>query len=56
MITNYINEEDVSDAIQAYADAINDRDSNSSYIDGLLKKNRYGFGYMKKSVKKQARR
>lgn len=48
MITDYINEEDISDAIQAYADAINDRDSNSSYIDGLLKKNRDGFGYMKK--------
>lgn len=48
MITNYVNEEDISDAIQAYADAINDRDSNSSYINGLLKKNRDGFGYMKK--------
>lgn len=52
MITDYTNEEDISEAIQAYADAINDRDSNSSYIDGLLKKNRDGFGYMKKVCEK----
>ncbi|HEM8800268.1 TPA: SIR2 family protein [Klebsiella michiganensis] len=54
MITNYIYDEDISEAIQAYADAINDRDSNSLYIDGLLKKNRAGFGYMKKVCEKAA--
>ncbi|TCW51786.1 SIR2-like protein [Phytobacter diazotrophicus] len=52
MITNYVNDNDVSDAIQAYAEAINDRDSNSAYIDGLLKKNKDGFGYMKKVCEK----
>ncbi|EMH1201038.1 SIR2 family protein [Serratia marcescens] len=56
MITDYIRDEDVSDAIQAYADAISDRDSNSSYIDGLLKKNREGFGYMKKVCEQAGKR
>ncbi|MFW5404076.1 SIR2 family protein [Pectobacterium carotovorum] len=49
MITDYVYDADISYAIQTYADAINDRDSNSSYIDSLLKKNKDGFGYMKKT-------
>ena len=56
MITDYTHDEDISEAIKAYSDAINDRDANSSYIDGLLKKNRNDFGYMKEVCEKASKR
>lgn len=47
-VTDFTHDDDISEAIYAYADAIQNRSNNNAYIDGLLKKNREGFGYMKK--------
>ncbi len=56
MVTDYSRDDDISDAIYAYADAIQNRDSNSVYIDRLLKKNREGFGYMQKVCEQASKR
>ncbi len=46
-ITNFVNDEDLMKAISTYAEALASRDENPRYIDGLLKKNRYGKGYIR---------
>ncbi|MFM0724875.1 SIR2 family protein [Paraburkholderia strydomiana] len=46
-ITNFSNDEDLTKAIITYADALASRNENPRYIDGLLKRNRYGKGYIR---------
>lgn len=55
-VTSFAYDDDISEAIYAYADAIQNRNSNSAYIDGLLKKNREGLGYMKKVCEQASQR
>lgn len=47
-VTEFLRDDDLANAITAYADAIVHRDVNSAYIDELLRKNRQGLGYMNK--------
>lgn len=47
-VSKYRNDEDLIKAVEAYVDAINDRDSNRGYIDELLRKSKDGRSYMGK--------
>ncbi|MDB0568315.1 SIR2 family protein [Ralstonia solanacearum] len=47
-VTKFHSDEDLSKAIDAYVEAIGRRNENPAYIDELLRKNRYGKGYMHK--------
>ncbi|GGD85984.1 hypothetical protein GCM10010985_45700 [Caballeronia grimmiae] len=46
-ITNFVSDEDLRKAISTYAEALASRNENPRYIDGLLKRNRYGKGYIR---------
>ena len=50
-ISDFHNDEDISNAIDAYVEAIGMRNNNPTYIDELLRKNQQGKGYMHKVCK-----
>ena len=47
-VTDFKDDTDLSRAIDAYTDAIENRNQNAAYIDELLRKNRQEIGYMSK--------